>query len=88
MLGAHPSHKRPHINYEHEMMGEVPERKAFSVRNSVAHPHNVFLYASHGQYKKKGGCVKKMAAGGVAKMRHGVANKSGQPINRKLSRGY
>lgn len=86
MLGEHPSRKRPHINYESDMRGEVPERSAFS-RKTVAHPRNVFD-ASHGQYKKKGGPVKKMAAGGVAKIRHGEATKRGLPISKKIARGY
>ena len=86
MLGEHPSRKRPHINYESDMKGEVPERVASS-RKSVAKPRDVFD-ASHGQYKKKGGPVKKMAAGGVAKMRHGAATKRGLPISKKIARGY
>lgn len=86
MLGEHPSRKRPHINYEGDMRGEVPEKSAFS-RKSVAHPKNVFD-ASHGQYKKRGGRVHKMAAGGVAKIRHGAASKRGLPIGKKIARGY
>lgn len=86
MLGEHPSRKRPHINYESDMKGEAPEKSAFS-RKSVAHPKNV-VDASHGQYKKKGGSVKKMAAGGVAKIRHGEATKRGLPISKKIARGY
>lgn len=86
MLGEHPSRKTPHINYEHEMMGEHAEKKASS-RNFKAPAREVFD-ASHGQYKKKGGCVKKMAAGGVAKIRHGEATKRGQPIRRKTVMGY
>lgn len=35
---------------------------------------------------KEGGKVK-MAAGGVAKIRHGVATKSGMPINKKVVKG-
>lgn len=84
MDGEHPSRKPPHVNYESEMMGETPERKAQGGK-SLSRPSHV-TDASHGQYKKKGGSIK-MAAGGVAKIRHGVATKSGQPINRKVVRG-
>lgn len=84
MDGEHPSRKMPHVNYESEMMGETPERKAQSGK-PIRRPSNV-MDASHGQYKKKGGRVA-MAAGGVAKIRHGVATKNGKPINRKVVRG-
>jgi hypothetical protein len=85
MLGEHPSRKTPHINYESEMMGETPERKAQGGK-LIRRPSNA-MDASHGQYKKKGGSVK-MAAGGVAKERRGVADKNGKPINRKTPMGY
>ena len=97
MLGEHPSHKRPHINYEHEMMGEHCMRSADGGRHAKGYPSgpsNPHAFdASMGEYKKCGGRVKKhhtkkMAAGGAAKIRHGVATPSGRPIMKKSPKGY
>lgn len=81
MLGDHPSRKRPHINYEDDMRGEIcegrPSMKKYKNPGAVD--------ASEGQYKKRGGHVR-YAAGGAAKVRHGVATASGRPITRKVNR--
>src|SRR6266850_2930074 len=90
MLGDHPSTKRPHINYEKEMKGEHCVKHT-SGKSHVSHAHKQPYDASMGEYKKHGGQVKhhtkKMAAGGVAKIRHGVATPSGMPIMRKSKKG-
>lgn len=61
MLGEHPSRKVPHINYESEMRGEKPVKKAMA----------------KGGCMKKGGTTKKMAMGGATKMnrRDGIYEK-------------
>lgn len=92
MLGDHPSTKRPHIDYERKMLGEHCLHHALG-HSAGAKAHKEPYDASQGQYKKHGGHVKrhhtkKMAAGGVAKIRHGVATPSGLPIMRKVKRGY
>lgn len=84
MLGEHPSHKRPHINYESEMKGE----RAIS-KPRATHPISKAGKddETHGEYLKRGGKVKKMAMGGVGKMRHGEATKSGMPMRGRHKAG-
>lgn len=82
MLGMHPSHKRPHINYENDMRGEICESHPSNRR--MKNPGAVD--ESGGQFKRKGGRVHRYAAGGAAKVRHGVANRHGVPITRRVDR--
>jgi hypothetical protein len=97
MLGARPSTKTPHINYEKDMKGVHCSHHALGKSKGVSANAGAFD-ASMGEYKKHGGAVKhhskhhhhtkKMAAGGAAKVRHGVATPSGRPIMRKSPKGY
>jgi|GEM_PF-3820398 hypothetical protein len=82
MLGEKTSHKRPHINYESDMKGERAEHMP-----TKSSRHAAGVDASHGEYMKKGGKVKKMAIGGVGKVRHEAATKRGMPISKKVNKG-
>jgi hypothetical protein len=88
MLGEHPSTKRPHINYEKDMRGVHPIHKSHP-KTGVRHGNPGAVDESFGQYLKKGGkACKKMAAGGAAKIRHGVMTPAGRPIMKKRKMGY
>jgi len=100
MVGMHPSHKRPHINYETEMAGS---------RRPLHVPHDYHVHrgtspalrtdkvdASCGTTFKKGGSTHhnhhrrsvKMAIGGVGKIRHREASRRGLPLRPpRISRG-
>jgi len=78
MRGEHPSHHLTRNNYESDMKGEKCVRKSYA-NGGMAR------YADGGMMRfAKGGDAAcrsiEMAAGGVGKMRHGVANKRGQQI--------
>lgn len=96
MVGDHPSHKRPHINYESEMKGaHATRRDTHSSRIGKGTEDK-----SHGQYLARGGMANHLrsgvrerkameaprgkrhhfALGGVGKIRHEVANKAGHQI--------
>lgn len=82
MLGESESRKRPRINYEADMKGEHAKHQPLKGGKKPAG-----VDASHGEYMKKGGKVKKMAMGGIGKVRHGAATKRGMPITKKINRG-
>jgi hypothetical protein len=93
MRGVHPSTHLTKINYEKDMKGvhpvHIPNMAGSSRKNPGA------LDESFGSVFKKGGkaCksghkVKKMAAGGVGKIRHGAADRFGRPRMGKLKMGY
>jgi len=73
MLGEHPSHHRPHINYEREMRGEreISRPRQYRTHNPGAidesHPHHY-------------------AMGGVGKIRHKQADKYGRPYHHRTRR--
>lgn len=79
--------KRGTINYEKDMKGvhpsHIPPMTGTKRKNPGA------LDQSGGKLYKKGGkACKKFAAGGAGKIRHGVADKLGRPITKKLKMGY
>lgn len=76
--------KKGKKSYESEMMGTTPVKK---VNKAVGQPLGPMkgpkagkMDAEHHQNFKKGGAVKKMAMGGVGKIRHKEANSKGEPI--------
>jgi hypothetical protein len=95
MLGMHPSHKRPHINYEKDMKGMHCISHAHR-KSGEKHGNPGAFDASFGEYLYKGGKVSKgghkkhhkFAAGGAGKIRHGVMSSSGKPITHKRKMGY
>jgi len=81
MVGEHPSHAMHHYNYEDIMRGE----HARSVPRRTHHMMAGRDDETQGQnYKRHGGHVKKMAMGGVGKIRHGEATSRGRAIRHKL----
>jgi hypothetical protein len=76
MMVGEPGHSKraPRNNWESVMRGEHAQRSPEG-RKSARHPGEDM---SHGTVFKRGG---RMAAGGVAKIRHDVANKRGRPMH-------
>jgi hypothetical protein len=73
MVGERPGSKAHHFNYESEMKGERAVSKPSSRHQSKRGLHDM----EHGQLFKRGG--HKKAAGGVGKIRHEQATRSGMP---------
>lgn len=63
--------------YESEMLGEHPSRKRPHINYEADMKGEKVVKKAY----KAGGAVKKMAAGGAAKVRKGVATASGKPVN-------
>lgn len=68
--------------YESEMRGEKPTSKLKKINYESDMRGEKPVRAA----MNKGGQVKGYAAGGAAKIRHGVATAAGKPINRKLDK--
>jgi hypothetical protein len=73
MVGEHPSHRRPHINYEAEMRGE---HCVSGPKNRRVHHRGVDDESHHQNF----------AMGGVGKIRHMQADKHGKPLHRRMHR--
>lgn len=95
MLGERPSKKRPHFNYESDMMGAHAERKATHssriAKRSMDKSHHQYALGGHAMEKAKKSSprskVHNFAMGGVGKIRHGVSTKAGeQKQSTKVSR--
>ncbi len=87
MVGEHPSKKRPHFNYESDMMGAHAERKATHssriAKRSMDKSHHQYADGGHAAMEKAKkfsprSKVHNFAMGGVGKIRHGVSTKSGE----------
>jgi hypothetical protein len=86
MVGEKRGSKAHHYNYESEMKGERAVSKPSSRHQSKKGLHD----EEHGQLFGGGGCAtakrgghKKLAAGGVGKIRHNQATSSGSPRGAK-----
>lgn len=63
--------------YESEMLGEHPSKKRPHINYESDMKGEKVVKKAY----KSGGSVKKMAAGGAAKVRKSVATASGKPVN-------
>lgn len=85
----HNSHHYAHGGnvYEKEMVGEHPSHKAhhYDYESQMRGMHPISR-AGHSSHHESGHHTKKMAAGGVGKIRHKEATRAGKPINHRHKR--
>ncbi len=70
------------FNAESEMIGERPGK-----HKAINYERDMVGEKPKKKAFKEGGHVKKMAMGGVAKIRHKEATSAGKPINKKVVKG-